>query len=194
MLVCQEGSVKSDGETSAGLADDVNSSATFRRAAFAHDFRYFFVEAVINRQLLAALDVAHAHVENVPFQDAGAEIRIAGVIDVFSTRPPGSAVNRPISVEREQVSELAHLRAAAGFAAADAFAGILDDFSPSRNELSRINTPPVNFRGGKFHFEAGEGWIDMRDNFACHFRKSGWRSRHEEIVTELLSFLLQHIY
>src|SRR3712207_963218 len=56
------------------LPAHVDRATAVRRPALAHDALYILVEPVIDRQFLAGLDVAEAHIKNVPLDNFGVQV------------------------------------------------------------------------------------------------------------------------
>lgn len=66
--------------------------------------------------------------------DPGAQIGVAGVIDVLGSAAAYRTIDGPIIVEGEEIVHGARI-ALPGFGAADALSGVLDDFAASRDGL-----------------------------------------------------------
>src|ERR1035438_1624224 len=107
-----------------------HAAAGLGAASALHPFDVL-VEAVVHRQLLAAPDGALAHVEDVALQVHGAQIGIATMVDDLGARAAERAVERPVIVQREEVSHRP-IAPPLGLAAADSLARVLDDLAAGR--------------------------------------------------------------
>ena len=112
-----------------------------------------------SRQLLAATDVAVAHIEDVPLEVPRAQVRVATVIDDFGAAAADGAIERPIIVQREKV-RYRSFAAPLGFLAIDLLAGVFDDLSSCRYGFYGVYAAAVN-----------AGQRDGRRNW----RKAAWR-------------------
>src|SRR5579875_3645454 len=83
------------------------------------------------------------------------------MVDVLGAGAADGAVEGPIGIEREQISEFAQVGAALGFAAADALAGVFDYLFAGGDKLGRIHAPAVDLRAGEPHAETGVSPIDL---------------------------------
>ena len=111
------------------LLQQVNSATASCGTAAAGHFFHFRIEVVIHRKLLALFDVAKAEIDDVAFDDPGLTVGLAAVIDVFSAAPADSAIEGPVSVQREEVVELALFAPPLGLLAADTLADVFDDLA-----------------------------------------------------------------
>src|ERR1039457_5200864 len=109
---------------------------------------------VVDSQFLLGLNRAKAHVEDVTFDDSRHHVWLAAVIQVLRAGTADGAIDRPVGIEREQVDEIACIRAAFGFTAVDLLARIFYDLPVGRNQLGRIDSPAVNLGGGGHKPEA----------------------------------------
>jgi len=91
----------------------------------------------------------------VTFENPGAEVGVAGVIDVFGSAAADRAIETPVAVDGEQVDEIGRFGAALGLLAADAFAGVLDDLALGRDALAGVDAPTMNFGLGNAQLKAG---------------------------------------
>ena len=135
------------------------------------------IEAVIDRQFLSPDDLALAHVQDVILADPRPQIRIAGMIDVFSPAAPYRSVDGPVVVQREQVGVRSYT-AALGLLAVDEFACVFDDLSPRRYRLAGVDSVAMNGRAAQNHPEAR---ITRIDSWRCglgfgwhNLMRSGW--------------------
>src|SRR3954453_22344011 len=138
------------------LVDD--APARLRPAAAPHLVE-LVREAIVDGQFLAFADAALAHVEDVTLEDYGAETGVAAVVDDLSPGAADSAVERPIAVEGEQVGE-GTVAAAAGLAAGDLLAGVLDHLAARGDVLQCIDAEPMDLRLANLHLEAGVTGVD----------------------------------
>src|ERR1022692_3383169 len=147
-----------------------HAAAGLGAASALHPFDVL-VEAVIHRQLLAAADGALANVEDVALQVHGAQVGIATVVDDLGARAAECAVERPVIVQREQVSHRPSVPPL-GLAAADSLARVLDDLAPSRDGFLGVDPAPVDLGLAYGESELGQSWIDRRclDEHASHCR------------------------
>src|ERR1700693_6239200 len=97
---------------------------------------------VIHRQLLPFADPAQAHVEDVALHDARDQIWAAAVVDVLGAASAHRAVQDPITIEREVICAVP-MPAFLARDRTDLFASVFDDFTISRNRLSRVNSASV---------------------------------------------------
>src|SRR5450432_1084817 len=111
-------------------------------------------ETVVHRQFFTEPDRPLAHIEDVSSEGPGAQVGLATVIDDFGAGTAEGAVQGPVVVEREQVGDVARA-ALLGFAAADFFTRILDDFAAGRDALPGVDPAPVDPRSTDGEFEAG---------------------------------------
>src|SRR5205085_12166868 len=93
---------------------------------------YVLAKPVIYGQFLAAANRALADVQNMSPDHAGAQDRSATVAYDFRAAGAERAIHRPVSVQREQVNDIA-VTAAHGFTPADSCTGIFDDFALRAN-------------------------------------------------------------
>lgn len=91
----------------------------------------------------------------------GAQIRIAGVIDVFGSAAAHRAIDGPIIVQGEEIVHGARI-ALPGFGAADALSGVLDDFAASRDGLFGEDAVAVDGRRSDAEPEADMLRIETR--------------------------------
>ncbi len=148
------------------LFGEVDGAAAFGGATLAFDALDFLIEAVVYGEFFAGFYIAGTEVDDVALDDAGDEVRVAGVVDVFGAGAADGTVKTPVIIEREEIDHLAGVGATFGFAPTDAFAEILNHFATGRDEFARIETPAVNFRFCQLDLEAGVIRVDLR-NTVC---------------------------
>ena len=131
--------------TAASLALEVDRPAAALALAATADMLDPIREAVVDGELLAAADGALADVENVPLEDAGAEVRVATVVDDFGAGTAHRAIDGPVIVDAEQVGDRS-LAAAPGLVAVEALAGVFDHLAVGGYRLERVHPAMVNPR------------------------------------------------
>ncbi len=145
------------------LFSQIDGAAAFGRAALTLDAFHLFIEAIIDGQLFAGLDIAQAHIDDVAFDDTGDEVRVARMIDVLGAGAAYRSIEGPIVIEREEIDHLTGVGAPFGFAPTDSFAGIFDDLTADWYELRRVDAPAVDFRFRQLDLETGVIRIDLRN-------------------------------
>ena len=89
------------------LISDVDCAPAIRSAAIARHTLDVFVEMVVDCQLLTRMNIANTHIKNVFFEDPGVDIRVAAMVDILRPATAGIAVNRPVSIQREDIVQRA---------------------------------------------------------------------------------------
>src|SRR5215469_15142649 len=135
----------SSGPESQSLLFHINRPPAYHCAApAAHRFQ-LIGKPVIHRKLFTGMDDALAHIQDVAAHDLRVQVGIATVINDFRPTPADCSIDRPITVQCEQVRNGTQATPL-GFAAADLFAGIFDHLAPLRDALQRKNPAPVDTR------------------------------------------------
>lgn len=67
-----------------GLFHDVDRAPALPRSAPAGYLLDVLIETVVDGELFTRLNIPQAHIENMSFQDARFQVRLAAVIDVLS--------------------------------------------------------------------------------------------------------------
>jgi len=83
------------------LVEKIDGAPAAWGAALAIDPVDLLVETVINRQFFSALDVTQTHVKNVAFYNAGGEVGLARMIDVFGPGAAHRPVDGPVVIQGE---------------------------------------------------------------------------------------------
>ena len=68
------------------------------------------------------------------------------MINVLGAAPPDRSIQGPILVQRKQIIQVRSVGPALGFAAADALSRVFDNFAGLRDELRRVDAPPMDPR------------------------------------------------
>ena len=113
------------------------------RSAGAGHFFDILVEVVVDRQLFTFANVPQAHIKNMALEDPRITVRVAGMVDVLSAAAIYVSVDAPVRIQSEQIIQGA-IGPPLRFSPADLLAGILDNFSPLRDEFPRVQPPPVD--------------------------------------------------
>ena len=112
------------------------------------------LEVVIDGEFFAGFDRAQTHVNDVALHDARDHVGLTTVIDDFRAAAAEGAIEGPVFVEREQVGVLA-LAALLGFAAIEAFAGVLDHLAVGGDAFFGVDAETVNLGFANREFVAG---------------------------------------
>src|SRR4029079_1901276 len=100
------------------------------------------------------LDPTQTHVNDVALHDARDHVGLATVIDDFRAAAAEGAIEGPVFIEREQIGVLA-FAALLGFAAVEAFTGVLDHLTVGRDAFFGVDAETVNLGFANREFETG---------------------------------------
>lgn len=142
--------------------EHVDGAPTAGRATSARNPLNFPVESVVDSQFLARSDLTQAYIKDVPLHDARCQIRLAGVIYIFSAGTTHRAVNGPVGIESKEIGKLPLNSAPLRLAAADLLARVFDYFASGWDELRCEDAPTMDFRPRQAHAETRLLAIDSR--------------------------------